>query len=481
MPNSHLSSLYAGSFGLMTDLYQLTMAYGYWKNGWAERRAAFHLFFRRAPFGQDYAVVAGLELAADFLQGFRFSAEDVQYLGGLTGSNGQPLFNEAFLNYLQRMTFRCDVHAMPEGSIAFPHQPLLRVEGPLLQCQLIETVLLTLVNYSTLIATKSARIVRAAQGDSVLEFGMRRAQGLDGAITAARAAYIGGCHATSNVKAGQLYRIPVKGTHAHSWVMCFGDELEAFRRYADALPNNCIFLVDTYDSLTGVEHAIRVGRQLREAGHEMVGIRLDSGDLAGLSRQARQLLDDAGFPDAAIVASNELDEYSIQSLKDRGAAIGVWGVGTNLVAAADQPALGGVYKLSAVQNEQGEWEDRLKLSEEAIKTSNPGRQQVWRRYDGERPVGDAIQDVRDEAPGQQVWDYRTQAYCDLPDGQWSNLMQTVFRGGELVYEFPDLQAVRSHSLGEQQRFAHIDSSRYPNGLTPPLYERKMHLVATVEE
>ncbi|NBC10029.1 MAG: nicotinate phosphoribosyltransferase [Bacteroidetes bacterium] len=481
MPNSHLSSLYAGSFGLMTDLYQLTMAYGYWKNGWAERRAAFHLFFRRAPFGQDYAVAAGLELAADFLQGFRFSAEDVQYLGGLTGSNGQPLFNEAFLNYLQRMTFRCDVHAMPEGSIAFPHQPLLRVEGPLLQCQLIETVLLTLVNYSTLIATKSARIVRAAQGDSVLEFGMRRAQGLDGAITAARAAYIGGCHATSNVKAGQLYRIPVKGTHAHSWVMCFGDELEAFRRYADALPNNCIFLVDTYDSLTGVEHAIRVGRQLREAGHEMVGIRLDSGDLAGLSRQARQLLDDAGFPDAAIVASNELDEYSIQSLKDRGAAIGVWGVGTNLVAAADQPALGGVYKLSAVQNEQGEWEDRLKLSEEAIKTSNPGRQQVWRRYDGERPVGDAIQDVRDEAPGQQVWDYRTQAYCDLPDGQWSNLMQTVFRGGELVYEFPDLQAVRSYSLGEQQRFAHIDSSRYPNGLTSPLYERKMHLVATVEE
>ncbi|HKK79609.1 MAG TPA: nicotinate phosphoribosyltransferase [Phaeodactylibacter sp.] len=480
MPNTHLSSLYTGSFGLMTDLYQLTMAYGYWKNGWAERRSAFHLFFRKAPFGQDYAVVAGLELAADFLQLFRFSAEDVQYLGRLTGSNNRPLFNEAFLNYLQRMSFSCDVEAMPEGSIAFPHQPLLRVEGPLLQCQLIETALLTLVNYSTLIATKSARVVQAAQGDSVLEFGMRRAQGLDGSITAARAAYIGGCHATSNVKAGQLYGIPVKGTHAHSWVMCFGDELESFRRYAHALPNNCIFLVDTYDSLAGVEHAIRVGHELREAGHEMVGIRLDSGDLAGLSQQARRLLNEAGFPEAAIVASNELDEYSIQLLKDQGATIGVWGVGTNLVTAADQPALGGVYKLSAVQNEQGEWEDRLKLSEEPIKTSNPGLLQAWRRYDGKRPVGDAIQDIRDEASGQLIWDYRTKDYCDLPDGEWSNLMKPVFRQGELVYEFHDLQAVRSYSLGEQQRFAQIGRSSYPNGLALPLYERKMRLVAAVE-
>ena len=480
MPNTHLSSLYTGSFGLMTDLYQLTMAYGYWQNGWADRRSVFHLFFRRAPFGQDYAVVAGLELAADFLQRYRFSAEDVQYLGGLTGSNGKPLFSEAFLNYLQRMEFNCEVDAMPEGSIAFPHQPLLRVEGPLLQCQLIETVLLTLVNYSTLIATKSARVVRAAQGDSVLEFGMRRAQGLDGAITAARSAYVGGCHATSNVKAGQIYRIPVKGTHAHSWVMCFGDELEAFRRYADALPNNCIFLVDTYDTLTGVEHAIQVGRQLREVGHEMVGIRLDSGDLAGLSRQARQRLDNAGFPDAAIVASNELDEYSILSLKEQGATIGIWGVGTNLVTAADQPALGGVYKLSAVQNEQGGWEDRLKLSEEAIKTSNPGIQQVWRRYDGEQPVGDAIQDIRDELPGRQIWDYQKQGLRDVAEGEWAGLLQPVFRAGQLVYDFPDLPSVRAYSLSEQQRFAQLDTSDYPNGLAVSLYERKMRLVDAVE-
>lgn len=480
MPKTHLSSLYQGSFGLMTDLYQLTMAYGYWKNNWAERRSVFHLFFRRAPFGQDYAVVAGLELAADFLQGFSFSAADVQYLGGLKGSNDKPLFNEAFLNYLQRMTFSCQVDAMPEGSIAFPHQPLLRVEGPLLQCQLIETVLLTLVNYSTLVATKSARVVHAAQGDRVLEFGMRRAQGVDGAITAARAAYVGGCHATSNVKAGQLYRIPVKGTHAHSWVMCFSDELEAFQRYADALPNNCIFLVDTYDSIAGVEHAIQVGHQLREKGYEMVGIRLDSGDLAELSKQARRMLDEAGFPKAAIVASNELDEHRIEALKEQGATIGIWGVGTNLVTAADQPALGGVYKLSAVQDEQGEWQGRLKLSEETIKISNPGIQQVWRRHQDGQPVGDAIQDIRDDRPNDRVWDYKTGGFCDLSAGKWSSLLQPVFRGGQLVYDFPDLEAVREYSLQEQQRFGNVDTSAYPNGLAVPLYERKMRLVDAVE-
>jgi nicotinate phosphoribosyltransferase len=464
----------------MTDLYQLTMAYGYWKNGWADRRAAFHLFFRRAPFGQAYAVVAGMELAVDFLQQFSFSADDVQYLGRLTGSNGQPLFSEPFLNYLQRMTFQCDIAAMPEGSIAFPHQPLLRVEGPLLQCQLIETVLLTLINYSTLTATKSARVVQAAKGDTVLEFGMRRAQGLDGAITAARSAYIGGCHATSNVKAGQLYGIPVKGTHAHSWVMCFGDELEAFQRYADALPNNCIFLVDTYDSVEGVRHAIQVGQRLRETGYEMVGIRLDSGDLGELSKIARRMLDEAGFPDAAIVASNDLDEYRIQALKEEGAAIGVWGVGTNLVTAAGQPALGGVYKLAAVQNEQGQWEDRLKLSEEAIKTSNPGRQQVWRCYQGGRPVADAIQVLQAGKPGGEIWDYNLKAIRQLPDGDWRPLLQPIFEGGKLVYDSPSLGEVRQYSLDQQQQFAGLASQAYPNGLTRQLHERKMSLIEAVD-
>ncbi len=480
MPNTHLKQLYRSEFGLMTDLYELTMAYGYWKNGMADRPAAFHLFYRKPPFGHDHLIVSGLELAADFLQSYRFSAEDVQYLGRLTGSNGKALFSESFLNYLQRMEFRCSVYAMPEGSVAFPHQPLLRVEGPLLQCQLIETVLLTLVNFSSLITTKSARIVQAAQGDSVLEFGMRRSQGIDGAITAARAAYVGGCHATSNVKAGQLYKIPVKGTHAHSWVMCFGDELEAFQRYADALPNNCIFLVDTYDTIEGVRNAIRAGQQLREAGHEMVGIRLDSGDLASLSIQARQLLDEAGFENAAIVASNELDEHSIRKLKEQGATISIWGAGTRLATASDQPALGGVYKLSAIQNEDGEWEDRIKLSEEAIKVSNPGRQQVFRRMSAGHPSGDVIQDVRDGVPGSRLWEYRTQDFRVLPEGDWEELLKPVFEGGKLVYDFPALQAVRQYSLAQQRLFAEKAAHPYPHGLSQSLYDRKMAMMEEVE-
>ena len=481
MSNTHLHNLYQGSFGLMTDLYQLTMAYGYWKNGWSERRAAFHLFFRKPPFDGDYALVAGLQLAADFLQQFRFSAEDVQYLGGLTGSNNQPLFDEAFLNYLQRMEFSCDIEALPEGSIAFPHQPLMRVEGPVLQCQLIETVLLTLINYSTLIATKSSRIVKAADGDSVLEFGMRRAQGLDGSITAARSAYIGGCHATSNVKAGQLYGIPVKGTHAHSWVMCFGDELESFRRYAKALPNNCIFLVDTYDSVEGVKNAIQAGRELRREGYEMVGIRLDSGELADLSLTARRMLDEAGFENAAIVASNELDEYRISKLKQRGAVIGVWGVGTHMVTAGQQPALGGVYKLSAIQNASGAWENRIKLSEESIKVSNPGLQQLWRYFSHGQPSADAIQDIRDGEPAGKVWDYGKQDLVELPEeGSWQPLLQPIFEKGKLVCDFPELTAVRNYSLEQQALFQGVDPQAYPNGLSEALYQRKMDLIKRVE-
>lgn len=481
MSNTHLHNLYQGSFGLMTDLYQLTMAYGYWKNGWSERRAAFHLFFRKPPFDGDYALVAGLQLAADFLQQFRFSAEDVQYLGGLTGSNNQPLFDEAFLNYLQRMEFSCDIEALPEGSIAFPHQPLMRVEGPVLQCQLIETVLLTLINYSTLIATKSSRIVKAADGDSVLEFGMRRAQGLDGSITAARSAYIGGCHATSNVKAGQLYGIPVKGTHAHSWVMCFGDELESFRRYAKALPNNCIFLVDTYDSVEGVKNAIQAGRELRREGYEMVGIRLDSGELADLSLTARRMLDEAGFENAAIVASNELDEYRISKLKQRGAVIGVWGVGTHMVTAGQQPALGGVYKLSAIQNASGAWENRIKLSEESIKVSNPGLQQLWRYFSHGQPSADAIQDIRDGEPAGKVWDYGKQDWVELPEeGSWQPLLQPIFEKGKLVCDFPELTAVRNYSLEQQALFQGVDTQAYPNGLSEALYQRKMDLIKRVE-
>ena len=473
MPNTHLSRLYRLDFGLLTDLYQLTMAYGYWKTGLHRRRAVFHLFFRKSPFGGQYAISAGLALAIDFLKKMHFSPEDIQYLGGLTGANDQPLFDEGFLNYLQRLQFSCTIDAIPEGTVVFPNQPLLRVEGPLLQCQLIETALLNLVNFSTLIATKSARIVQAARGDSVLEFGLRRAQGIDGSITATRAAYIGGCHATSSVIAGRLYGIPVKGTHAHSWVMCFDDELTAFEQYAKALPNNCIFLVDTYDTIEGVHHAVEVGRQLRHRGYEMQGIRLDSGNLAELSQEARRILDEAGFPEAAIVASNDLDEHQIQHLKEQGARITVWGVGTRLATSYDQPALGGVYKLSAIQDETGQWADRIKLSEQDIKVSNPGIQQVRRLLDANGvPVGDFIFDTKGPAPGGVLWRYRSEQLASPPSSSYTDLLTPVFEEGRLVYDSPSVSDIRAFSLKQQGLFGPEVLADYPNGLARELFDQK---------
>jgi len=375
--------------GLHTDLYQLTMSHSYWHSQLYKRQACFHLFYRKPPFRNPYVITAGLEAVINFIQQFGFSVDDIQYLAGLKGKNGYPLFDESFLNYLQRMEFSCTVEAVPEGSIVFPFTPILRIEGPLIQAQLLETGLLNLINFSSLIATKASRIVQAAQGDQVLEFGYRRAQGTDGALNASRAAYIGGCSATSNVRAGRAFGIPVRGTHAHSWVMCFDNEREAFKEYARSQPDNCTFLVDTYDSISGVQNAIETGHWLREQGHEMNGIRLDSGNLNELSQMAKHLLDQAGFPEAVIVASNELDEYQIRQLKEQGAQIRVWGVGTRLATAFEQPALGGVYKLSAITNENGKWEPRIKLSEDTIKTSTPGRLRTNRYFDTNgNPVGD---------------------------------------------------------------------------------------------
>ena len=350
---TRLSEIYKTSLSLLTDLYQITMAQGYWKLGRAEREAAFHLFFRKSPFQGGYTVVAGLEYIVEYLRQFRFQQDDIDYLAGLQGNDQRPLFQRDFLDYLGNLELCVDVDAIPEGTVVFPHEPLVRIKGPILQCQILETALLNIVNYQTLIATKAARICTATGGQPVLEFGLRRAQGIDGSLAASRAAYLGGCTATSNVLAGKLFGIPVRGTHAHSWVMSFDEELSSFEGYAQVMPNNCVFLVDTYDTLDGVRNAIRVGKQLRENGHEMVGVRLDSGDLAYLSIEARKLLDEAGFNNAAIVASNDLDEHIIASLKDQGATIAVWGVGTKLVTAYDQPALGGVYKLGAMQSGNG--------------------------------------------------------------------------------------------------------------------------------
>jgi nicotinate phosphoribosyltransferase len=473
-----------GASALLTDLYQLTMAYGYWKSGKADQEAVFHLFFRKNPFQGGFTLAAGLADALAYLKGFQFTAADVAYLATLQGRDEKPLFEAAFLDYLRTLRFKCEVDAMPEGTVAFPHQPLLRVQGPILQAQLVETALLNIINFQSLIATKAARVCLAAQGDPVVEFGLRRAQGVDGAVTASRAAYIGGCTGTSNVLAGKFFGIPVKGTHAHSWVLSFDNELEAFQAYADALPNNCVFLVDTFDTLEGVRRAVEVGRRLRELGHELAGIRLDSGDLAYLSIEARKILDAGGFKDAVIVASNDLDEHLIASLKQQGAAINIWGVGTKLVTAYDQPALGGVYKLTAVRGADGQWNHKVKLSEQAAKVTNPGILQVRRFQNAQEFIGDAIFDITQPPKGMVVivdpLDATRRKHF-APDAQTEDLLVPVLRHGELVYKLPGLEAIHERA---QQQLARLNPAikrftnphQYPAGLELGLHEIKTQLI-----
>src|SRR3954471_19248241 len=432
-PLGAVTDLYRHSLALLTDLYQLTMAYGYWKLGVAEREAVFNLTFRKQPFNSGFSIACGLHAAIDYLSSARFTEDDCAYLLTITGNDGRPLFEPAFCDYLRKMRFECDVDAIPEGTAVFPHEPLVRVKGPILQAQIIETPLLNLVNFQTLIATKAARICHATGGEPVLEFGLRRAQGIDGGLAASRAAYVGGCAATSNVLAGRIFGIPVKGTHAHSWVMSFDDEPEAFEAYARAMPNNCVFLVDTYDTLEGVRHAVEVGKRLRAHGHEMAGIRLDSGDLAYLSIEARKILDAGGFPRAQIVASNDLDEHIIASLKQQGATINVWGVGTKLATAYDQPALGGVYKLSAVRETGGPWEYKVKLSEQAIKVSNPGILQVSRFTRNGEFIGDMIYNESAPPPVTRVIvdpNNTTRRKAMPADAAREDLLVPIFRGGK---------------------------------------------------
>lgn len=478
------TSRYVGS-ALLTDLYQLTMAYGYWQTGTHEREAVFHLYFRKAPFQSGYTIAAGLADAIAWLSQLRFTDTDLTYLASLRGNDGKALFAPAFLDYLRTLAFTCDIDALPEGTLAFPNEPLLRVTGPILQGQLIETALLNFINFQTLVATKAARICQSAGGEPVLEFGLRRAQGVDGGLAASRAAYLGGCAATSNVLAGQLFGIPVRGTHAHSWVMSFDDEPAAFRAYAEAMPNNSVFLVDTYDTLDGVRHAIEAGRWLRTQGHEMAGIRLDSGDLAYLSIEARRLLDDAGFPKAVIVASNDLDEHIIASLKQQGARIGLWGVGTKLVTAFDQPALGGVYKLSAVRAADGSWSPRIKLSEQVIKINIPGRLQVRRFSSGGQFVGDMI---FDEAQPPAIANRalmdpaHTVRHKTVPPGATgADLLVPIFRAGRLVYAEPTLVNIRDRVRDQlSQLYAGtkrlLNPHEYPVGLERGLHDRRSRLI-----
>jgi nicotinate phosphoribosyltransferase len=479
-----LARLYGHSLSLLTDLYQVTMACGYHKSGVAEREAAFHLFFRKNPFAGGYALACGLSTALDYLRDVSFSPDDIEYLATLDGNDGKPLFDPAFLDYLAGMDWQLTVDAVPEGTVTFPHQPLLRVRGPLLQCQLVETPLLNIINFQTLIATKAARVCDAASGEPVLEFGLRRAQGIDGALAATRAAFVGGCAATSNLLAGKLYGVPVRGTHAHAWVMCFDSEPEAFRAYAEAMPNNCVFLVDTYDTLEGVANAIAAGKALRERGHEMLGVRLDSGDLAHLSIAARKMLDDAGFPEAAVVASNDLDEHVIESLKRQGARIAVWGVGTRLATAYDQPALGGVYKLAAIRDDRGLWRHRVKLSEQAIKISIPGLQQVRRYYDGDSMVADTIYDSDMGIAGSAMFDIAdpTRRRVIPTHTRHQDLLVPVMVEGDVVYDAPTATEARTRSrsqlagLSERSRRL-LNPHEYPVGLEPGLHDLKWSLVA----
>jgi len=471
------------SLALLTDLYQLTMAFAYWRQGMHQRRAVFQLAFRKLPFAGGYALAAGLGPALDYLEGLKFSPDDLAYLQSLVGRDNKRLFPPEFIAYLGAMRFSCDVDAIEEGRIVFPQEPLVRVTGPLIEAQLVETALLNIINFQTLIATKAARVCDAAQGDPVLEFGLRRAQGVDGALAASRAAYLGGCSATSNVLAGKLYDIPVRGTHAHSWVMTFESEIESFLAYADAMPNNCVFLVDTYDTVQGVKNAITVGKQLREKGHELAGIRLDSGDLAELSIAARQLLDDAGFPDALVVASNDLDETLVESLKHQGAKIGMWGVGTKLVTAYDQPALGGVYKLAALMTESG-WDYKVKLSEQPAKISVPGLLQVRRlRSSGGIPLGDVIFDEAIGCPDQPTLidpmdaTYR-RSFSDLAH---EDLLVPVMRDGTRLHPAPSLTELRARAIVERKQLPanvrrFLNPNRYPVGLESELWRRRNDLV-----
>ena len=487
MSNSFLNR--AGPRALLTDMYQLTMALAYWKAGRADHESVFHLFFREHPFRGGFTLACGLADCVKYLQEFRFDEGDIGYLAELRGGDDKPLFDTAFLQYLRELRPCFDVDAIPEGSVVFPQEPLLRVRGPILQAQLVETALLNIVNFQSLIATKAARVCLAAQGDPVVEFGLRRAQGVDGAMAASRAAFVGGCAATSNLMAGKIFGIPVRGTHAHSWVMSFDDEVAAFNAYADALPNNAFFLVDTYNSLAGVRHAVEAGKRLAQAGHRLGGIRLDSGDLAYLSIEARKILDAGGFPDAQILASNDLDEYLITSLKQQGAAIQVWGVGTKLITAYDQPALGGVYKLSALRKADGAWAHKIKLSEQAAKASNPGILQVRRFQLGHEFIGDAIYDELSPVPEAFIIvdpQDPTRRKHIAADAQWEDLLTPVLRQGQPVGEQPALPTIRQRVQSQLamlhpgiKRFEH--PHQYPSGLESGLHELKTRLILAAKK
>lgn len=436
---------------MLTDLYQLTMMYGYHKKGKADQIVAFDLFFRKNTSDGSYAVTAGLEQVIDYIEQLNFTSADIQYLKTL------GLFDESFFEMLKKLKFTGDLYAIPEGTVVFPSEPLIRVKAPILQAQLIETAMLNILNHQTLIATKASRVVHAAQGGVVFEFGLRRAQGPDAGVYGARAAIIGGCSGTSNVLTGQMFGIPVKGTHAHSWVMSFPDELSAFRAYAETFPETCLLLVDTYDTLkSGIPNAITVFEELREKGYKPSGIRLDSGDIAYLSKKARRMLNQAGFSDVKIVASGDLDEWTIWDLKAQGAAVDIWGVGTALITSRDCPALGGVYKLVAEES-NGEMLPKIKISENPLKITNPGYKKVTRIYDRDsKALADLIMldhEVIDISKPLTIFDpIDTWKKMTFKNYEVRDLLVPIFQNGVKVYDTPTLLEIQNYAKQDLDTF-----------------------------
>ncbi|WP_105617341.1 nicotinate phosphoribosyltransferase [Vallitalea okinawensis] len=475
---------------LLTDLYQLTMMQGYYKAEKANREVVFDLFYRTNPSEGSYAIMAGLEQVIEYIENLRFSDEQLDYLRSLN------IFDEDFIYYLKEFRFTGDIYAIEEGSVIFPKEPLIRVKAPLLEAQFIETTLLNIINHQSLIATKSSRVCWAAKGDGVLEFGLRRAQGPDAGLYGARAAVIGGCTGTSNVLAGQKFSVPVSGTHAHSWVMSFDDELTAFRTYAETFPNACILLVDTYNTLkSGVPNAIKVFDELKAKGikPKKYGIRLDSGDLAYLSKEAKKMLDAAGYHDAIISASSDLDEYLISTLKQQGTTINLWGVGTRLITSSDCPAFGGVYKLAAKEDENGQVIPKIKLSDNPEKVTNPGLKKIYRIYD--------------EATGKIKADLITLAHEEIdaskpltlfdPNNTWKRmtlkpgaygareLLKPIFKDGQNIYQSPTVMEIRAFCQKELETLwpesrRLVNPHVVPVDLSQELFDLKKDMIENIK-
>lgn len=469
------------SYTLHTDLYQINMAETYWRDGIHNKRAVFEVFFRKLPFGNGYAVFAGLEKVIQFVQNFQFSDEDLEYLRNEVG------YKEDFLEYLKSMRFTGTIRAMKEGELVFGNEPMLRVDAPLAEAQLIETAVLNIVNYQTLIATKASRIKQVVGSELAMEFGTRRAQEMDAAIWGTRAAYLAGFEATSNVRAGKMFHIPVSGTHAHSMVQAYKDEYTAFHKYAQT-HKDCVFLVDTYDTLhLGVPTAIKVAKELGDKIN-FIGIRLDSGDLAYLSKKARKQLDDAGFKDAKIFASSDLDEYTIINLKAQGAKIDSWGIGTKLITAFDQAALGAVYKIVAIEDENGKMEDTIKISSNPDKVTTPGLKKIYRIINNtnHHAEGDYIAMESEKLPEKRLRMFHpTHTYINKVVTNFTarELHEDIFSNGELVYDSPCLKESRDY-LKQNLDFLWDEYKRimnpeeYPVDLSQKCWDNKM---ANIEE